>query len=188
MFFLFIFVVIIQRLLELVIARRNEKWMKMQGALEFGKQHYQYMVIIHSLFFVVLLFEKIFFDRDLSFLWPLLLPLFVGAQLIRVWAISSLGKYWNTKIIVLPNVEVCRKGPYQFIKHPNYLVVTVEIFVIPMMFGAYLTAGLFTLLNVLLLCIRIPAEEKALKEFTEYEGAFASCNRFLPKLLNKFDN
>jgi methyltransferase len=187
-FFIFISVLIIQRLLELVIARRNEKWMKDQGAIEFGIEHYQFIVLMHSMFFVVLLFEKITFSREFIALWPLFASVFVCAQLIRVWAISSLGRYWNTKIIVLPNVDVVRRGPYRFIKHPNYLVVSIEFLVVPLMFGAYLTACLFTILNILMLSIRIPAEERALQELTEYEGSFESCNRFLPKLLNKYDN
>ena len=187
-FLIFISVMIIQRLLELVIARRNEKWMKEQGAIEFGIKHYQFIVLMHSLFFVVLIFEKISFSRELSPLWLLLAAVFVCAQLIRVWAISSLGRYWNTKIIVLPNVEVVRSGPYRFIKHPNYLVVSIELLVVPLLFGAYVTACLFTILNILMLSIRIPAEEKALRELTEYESNFGSCNRFLPKLLNKYDN
>jgi methyltransferase len=187
-FFLFISVLIIQRLLELGIARRNEKWMKERGAIEFGMKHYQFIVLMHSLFFVVFIFEKVTFSRELSSFWPLLAAVFVCAQLIRVWAISSLGTFWNTKIIVLPNVEVVRKGPYRFIKHPNYLVVSIELLVVPLMFGAYVTACLFTLLNVIMLSIRIPAEEKALRELTEYEGSFEKCNRFLPKLLNKYDN
>ncbi|WP_419956310.1 isoprenylcysteine carboxyl methyltransferase family protein [Neobacillus niacini] len=187
-FFIFISVLIVQRLFELMIARRNEKWMKEQGAFEFGRRHYQFIVLMHSMFFVVLLFEKLTFSREVSVYWPFLSSVFVCAQLIRVWAISSLGRYWNTKIIVLPNVDVVRRGPYRFIKHPNYLVVSIELLVVPLMFGAYVTACLFTILNILLLSIRIPAEEKALRELTQYEGSFENCNRFLPKLLNKYDN
>ncbi|MFP7297905.1 isoprenylcysteine carboxyl methyltransferase family protein [Neobacillus niacini] len=187
-FFIFFSVLVIQRLLELGIARRNEKWMKERGAKEFGKKHYHFIVLMHSLFFVVFFFEKVTFSRELSSVWPMFAAVFVCAQLIRVWAISSLGHYWNTKIIVLPKVDVVRKGPYKFIKHPNYLVVSIELLVVPLMFGAYITASLFTLLNILMLSIRIPAEEEALKELTEYEGSFESCNRFLPKLLNKYDN
>lgn len=187
-FLIFISVMIIQRLLELVIARRNEKWMKEQGAREFGLKHYQFIVLMHSLFFVVFIFEKISFFRELLPFWQLCAAVFVCAQLIRVWAISSLGRFWNTKILVLPNVEVVRRGPYRFIKHPNYLVVSIELLVVPLMFGAYVTACLFTILNILMLSIRIPAEEKALRELTEYESYLGSCNRFLPKLLNKYDN
>ncbi|MEH7255579.1 isoprenylcysteine carboxyl methyltransferase family protein [Neobacillus niacini] len=187
-FFLFISVIIIQRLIELMIARKNEKWMKEQGALEFGTNHYPFIVLMHSLFFLVLVFEKIAFSRELSPIWPLLAAVFIFAQLMRVWAISSLGRYWNTKIIVLPNVDVVRKGPYRFIKHPNYLVVSIELLVVPLFYGAYVTACLFTLLNILMLSVRIPAEERALRELTEYEGSFEKCNRFLPKMLNKYDN
>ncbi|MEH7176615.1 isoprenylcysteine carboxyl methyltransferase family protein [Neobacillus vireti] len=188
LFIIFVSVLIIQRLLELVIARRNEKWMKEQGAIEYGRGHYPFIVLMHVLFFLVLFFETFTFSREISPIWPLFAPVFVVAQLIRIWAISSLGRFWNTKIIVLPNLEVVRKGPYRFIKHPNYLVVTIELLVVPLLFGAYITAGLFTLLNVLMLSIRIPAEEKALQELTEYGGSFEKCNRFLPKLLNKYDN
>ena len=187
-FLIFISVMIIQRLLELVIARRNEKWMKEQGAIEFGVKHYQFIVLMHSMFFVVLLFEKMTFIREVSVFWPLFAALFVCMQLIRFWALSSLGRYWNTKILVIPNLEVVRRGPYRFIKHPNYLVVSIELLVVPLMFGAYVTACLFTILNILMLSIRIPAEEKALRELTEYESYLGSCNRFLPKLLNKYDN
>lgn len=188
MFSIFMSVVILQRLLELAIARKNEKWMKTQGALEFGSLHYQFMVLMHILFFFVLIFEKIIFQREHYPLWPLLMAAFIFAQLVRIWALASLGRYWNTKIIVLPNVKVVRKGPYSYIKHPNYLVVSIELLVVPLLFGAYITAGLFTVLNLIMLSIRIPAEEKALKELTEYEGTFYGCNRFLPKLLNKYDN
>lgn len=187
MFVIFMFVIIIQRLCELLFAKSNEKWMKGQGAQEFGRGHYLVIVLMHSLFFVVLLFEKFIFEREISALWPFLLIVFVFAQFVRVWALASLGKYWNTKILVMPNVDAIRKGPYRYIKHPNYLVVSIELLVIPLLFGAYFTACLFTIMNVIVLSIRIPAEEKALKELTEYECTFQSCNRFLPNLLNKFD-
>jgi methyltransferase len=187
MFYIFMFIIIIQRLFELLIARSNEKWMKRQGAQEFGRGHYLVIVLMHSMFFVVLLLERMIFHRELSVIWPFWLVIFVLAQLVRLWALKSLGRYWNTKILVMPNVEVIQKGPYRYIKHPNYLVVSVELLVIPLLFGAYFTACLFTIINVIMLSIRIPAEEKALKELTEYEGLFQSCNRFLPNLLNKFD-
>lgn len=128
--------------------------------------------------FCVFFIEKITINRDVPQFWPLLLSVFVFTQIMRFWVISSLGKYWNTKILVLPNVNVIRKGPYRFIKHPNYVVVTLELIVVPLLFGAYFTAILFTILNLLMLSVRIPAEEKALNELTEYEGSFQSCNRF----------
>jgi methyltransferase len=187
-FYFFIIVIVGQRIIELVIAKRNEKWMKGQGAVEFGKGHYPYIVLMHAMFFISLFSEVFFGSKALSPLWPWLLAVFVLTQAVRVWALASLGKYWNTKIIVLPNANIIKKGPYQLIQHPNYLVVTIELIIIPMMFEAYATSILFTLLNVVILSIRIPAEEKALKQLTEYEGTLGDRNRFVPKMLKKCDS
>ncbi|WP_312472929.1 isoprenylcysteine carboxylmethyltransferase family protein [Neobacillus sp.] len=182
--FIFIFAfIILQRVIELFVAKSNENWMKQQGAIEFGTQHYQYMVLMHLLFFVSFFIEKTLFNRGLSPLWPWLLFIFISTQLMRIWVITSLGRYWNIKIIVRPNADIIKKGPYRFIKHPNYFVVSIEIIVIPMLFTAYFTAFLFTVLNVIMLSIRIPEEEKALRNLTEYEGEFQDCNRFFPKFV-----
>lgn len=157
--------------------------MRTQGAVEFGGKHYKYIVLMHVLFFIVLSSEKVLLERQLSFLWPFIFGLFGFAQIMRIWAISSLGKFWNTKILVLANAKVVRKGPYRFLRHPNYFVVAIELIVIPMLFNAVYTALLFTLLNVIMLMVRIPAEEKALRTLTEYDGAFQECNRFIPRVV-----
>ncbi|KKK37705.1 hypothetical protein WQ57_13025 [Mesobacillus campisalis] len=188
MFFLFIGFIIIQRLTELAIARKNEKWMKSQGGLEFGSGHYPAMVMIHSAFILSTIAEVVILDRELSAFWPLLIVLFVLTQLMRVWALLSLGPFWNTKIIVLPGAKVVKKGPYRFIKHPNYVIVALELIVIPLMFNAYWTAAVFTLLNMIILSVRIPEEEKALASLTQYEKEFHDNGRFIPNLLNKYDN
>jgi methyltransferase len=180
--------ILIQRLTELWIAKKNEQWMKGKGAIEFGTKHYQVIVFMHVLFLVSFLAEKIIFNRSLSGLWLALIIVFVGTQFLRIWAISTLGKFWNTKIIVLPNADVIRTGPYRFIKHPNYLVVSIEMLIIPLLFNAYITACIFSLFNAMMLAVRIRAEEQALRTFTEYDGTFQRSNRFLPKLLNKYDN
>ncbi len=172
LFLLFIAVIIVQRAIELVIARKNEIWMKARGALEFGREHYPWIVLIHVLFFAGYISEVILLDKGLSPFWPILLVLFLLTQAGRLWALFSLGRFWNTKIIVLPGANVIRRGPYRFLKHPNYAIVAAEFIVIPFMFTAYITAIVFTLLNIIILSIRIPAEEKALRELTAYEDAF----------------
>ncbi|MED3563333.1 isoprenylcysteine carboxyl methyltransferase family protein [Bacillus xiapuensis] len=187
-FFIFWCLIILQRLIELRIARNNEKWMMEQGAIEYGHEHYRFIVWMHLLFFLVFISEKITLNRGISDTWQWLLFVFILTQLVRVWALFSLGKYWNTKIIVLPGANVVKRGPYRWIKHPNYLIVSIELLVIPLLFNCFLTAAVFTLLNIFMLSIRIPKEEQALKTYTEYEGAFHKCNRFLPKLLKKYDN
>lgn len=180
MFTWLIVIIILQRLIELYIARKNEAWMKSQGGIEVGQSHYQYMVIIHICFFIALLLEVFLFNRTSSSAFPILLIGFILTQIGRVWVILSLGRYWNTKIIILPQGNVIKKGPYRFLKHPNYVIVSLELIIIPFIFQAYFTAVLFTLLNILILSIRIPAEEKALLELTEYGEVFSKQNRFLP--------
>lgn len=170
LFMIFILFVICQRILELVIAKRNETKMKRLGALEFGREHYRWMVLMHISFFVCFIFEAK--NNDVSPIWPVWLTLFMIAQIGRVWVIRSLGEYWNTKIIVLPNAEVVKKGPYQYVRHPNYMIVAAEIIVISLLFQAYWTAALFTLLNIWMMSVRIPIEEKALKECTAYQSIF----------------
>jgi len=173
LFLIVISIVILQRLIELVIAKRNEKWMRSQGAFEAGAGHYPFMVAMHMAFFISLLTEVMVYDQLLSRLWIPLLTVFLVAQVMRIWCLASLGKFWNTKIIILPGADVVRKGPYRFIRHPNYLIVTTELLVLPLLFGAYFTAIIFSLLNLWMLSVRIPAEEQALKEATNYKEQFS---------------
>lgn len=185
MFSFFLAFVIFQRICELVIAKRNEKWMKAQGGVEFGKTHYLFIVFVHALFFISLCLEVLVQEKDISRFWPVLVSLFLVTQLGRIWALSSLGKYWNTKIIVVPHASVIKKGPYKFLKHPNYLIVTLEFLVIPLLFQAYGTLIAFSLLNALILMIRIPAEERALCDHTKYSEVFHKTSRFLPLPMKK---
>ncbi|GIO28414.1 isoprenylcysteine carboxyl methyltransferase family protein [Ornithinibacillus bavariensis] len=163
-----ILLIIGQRIIELVIAKNNEKWMKARGGIEAGSEHYKWFIYLHLLFFISLFLETIakLDNQEISFNYIYFL-VFFAAQLARIWCISSLGRFWNTKIIVLPRVSLIRKGPYKYVKHPNYIIVAVELFVIPMLFGAYITAIVFPILHILLLRIRIPAEEKALASLSK---------------------
>ncbi|RDU36405.1 hypothetical protein DRW41_12785 [Neobacillus piezotolerans] len=187
LFIAFIGFVIIQRLVELMVARNNEKRMKQEGALEFGQAHYPWMVMMHAAFFLAFVLEVWIFKKGLSPIWPLFLLLFILAQAGRIWALSSLGKYWNTKIIVLPGAAIVKRGPYKFIRHPNYAIVTLELLVIPLLFQAYITAALFAVLNAIMLSVRIPAEEEALRNLSEYGKIIDGSNRFVPQMLKKID-
>lgn len=163
---IYIFTVVIlfiigQRFMELVIAKRNEEWMKQRGGLEIGQKHYKWFIILHTLFFLTLIFE-VMAKREPITINYLLLVMFFLTQLARVWCIYTLGKFWNTKIIILPKVAPIKKGPYRYVKHPNYIIVGIELFIIPLLFGAVWTALIFPFMHILLLCIRIPQENAAL--------------------------
>lgn len=164
--------IITQRIIELLVARNNENWIRSQGGYEVGANHYPYMVAIHIGFFLSLIIEFIVFKQEVSRFWIPLFVVFIILQMMRVWVIASLGRFWNTKILVLPGAHVVKKGPFHFIRHPNYVVVTSELIVIPLMFEAYFTAIVFTILNVAILSVRIPKEEAALREVTDYKEIF----------------
>jgi methyltransferase len=147
-----------QRLGELVIANRNTKRLIARGGREVGAKHYPLFILLHASWLASL---AIFvpFDR-----WPYmpLIVVYLLLQLGRVWVITSLGPYWTTRIITLDEAPTVKRGPYRFIKHPNYLVVGMEIAVLPLAFRAWWIAGVFSVLNALLIGYRISVEERAL--------------------------
>ncbi|GLC89512.1 isoprenylcysteine carboxyl methyltransferase family protein [Lysinibacillus piscis] len=171
-FYALFIIVILQRLTEMWVAKRHEKWMLTHGAYEVGASHYPYMIAIHIGFLLMLFVEVKTNHVGLSSFFSILLLLFIFVQMVRIWCIRSLGVFWNTKIIILPGAEVKRTGPYKWLRHPNYAVVCLEFLLLPMMFQAYFTAFCFTLLNLTILSVRIPMEEQALREATNYEHTF----------------
>ncbi|MCC3358398.1 isoprenylcysteine carboxyl methyltransferase family protein [Bacillus sp. REN16] len=182
-FWIFIGLVIGQRLIELRIANRNEKWILSEGGYEAGQEHYKYIVLTHSLFFLALIVEVIYRGNELSALYPILFFLFTLTQLGRVWAIHSLGVFWNTKIMILPKSQVQVKGPYKYVKHPNYIIVALEFILIPMLFQAYMTGIIFSFLNLVMMSIRIPIEEQALGVHKEYQRLGIARSRLIPNAL-----
>jgi len=157
-FIIFILFVITQRLSELYIARGNEKWLRSQGAVEYGKEHYPFIVALHTLFIISIIVEYILRgNTQINFVFLILFALLL---LFKFWALSSLGKYWNTKIFRVPGAGPVKKGPYKLFKHPNYFIVICEIAIIPMVFHLYYTAIIFTVLNAVMLTVRIRVENK----------------------------
>ncbi|MBV6479014.1 MAG: hypothetical protein HGGPFJEG_01775 [Ignavibacteria bacterium] len=164
LFYLVITAVVFQRLIELYISRRNEKWLLKNGAVEYGRNHYKYIVALHILFFVSMITEFEIKGRysDFNIINYMFLVCFTILQIFRIWVIKSLGKYWNTRIYRIHGSEIVNSGPYKYFKHPNYIIVCGEIFILPMIFKLYFTAVLFTILNAVVLYVRIKAENEAL--------------------------
>src|ERR1700712_740379 len=157
-FIVFISFLILQRLSELLIARRNEKWLLSQGAIQYGQSHYPFMIAMHTLFIVSIIAEY-YNSGGTEISWVFFI-IFLAVLLFKFWALSSLGKYWNTKIYRIPGVYPVKRGPYKFLKHPNYMEVVCEIAVIPLIFHLYYTAIVFTVLNAIMLTVRITVENK----------------------------
>jgi len=134
------------------------------GAVEFGARHYPLMVGLHTLWLASTLVEGLQRGPQIPAWWPVPLVAFLLVQPLRYWAILSLGTNWNTRVLVVPGGKVVRSGPYRYLSHPNYVVVAVEILTFPLIFGAWITAIVFSLLNAALLLVRIRTENRALEE------------------------
>ena len=149
--------VTLQRLIELRLAHRNSTQLLADGAQEYGSGHYPFIVALHMTWLAALWWWAPGHPASLP-----LLALFAALQLGRVWVIATLGERWTTRIIVKPGAPLIRSGPYRWLNHPNYLIVTAEIALLPLVFGLWEIAVVFSALNAVLLAIRIREENKAL--------------------------
>ena len=156
-----------ERIGELFTSKRHAAWAFARGGVESGREHFPAMVILHTGLLVGSLAEVWLLDRPfIPWLgWPMFV-IALACQAGRIWIIRSLGNQWNTRIIVVPGMPLQHRGPYRWtwLRHPNYVLVAVEGIAIPLIYTAWITALVFTVLNaILLLGFRIPAEERALQ-------------------------
>ncbi|BBZ41073.1 isoprenylcysteine carboxyl methyltransferase family protein [Mycobacterium conspicuum] len=163
MYYLLILAVGIERVAELVVSKRNAEWSFAQGGKEFGRTHYVVMVAIHTALLVGCVIEPWALHRPfIGWLgWPML-GVVVLSQALRWWCITTLGRRWNTRVIVLPHAPLVREGPYRWLHHPNYVAVVAEGFALPLVHTAWLTATVFTFANAWLLSVRLRVENQAL--------------------------
>jgi methyltransferase len=153
--------VTLQRLGELLLAKRNTDRLRSRGAYEVAAGHYPLIVALHVAWLAGLWYLVIYRDADsVNWVW---LGVFVVLQVLRVWVIATLGPRWTTRIIVLPGAPLVAAGPYRFVSHPNYCIVAAEMLVLPLVFGLVWYGIAFSVLNAAVLWIRIRAEAAALK-------------------------
>ena len=147
-----------QRLAELVYAQHNTRALLARGAVEIGRAHYPLFVLLHASWLVAVL---LMLPKPAPVYW---LPLagYIVLQGLRVWTVATLGPYWTTRIITLTDAPLVRRGPYRYVRHPNYMIVSGEIVLLPLVFGEVWVAIAFTVLNAALLFWRIREEETAL--------------------------
>lgn len=165
MYYLLILVVALERLAELVVSKRNATWAFANGGKEFGRGHYPVMVAIHTALLVGCVVEVWALDRPfIPWLGWTMFVVAVLSQVLRWWCITTLGKRWNTLVIVIPDAPLVKTGPYKYtwLHHPNYLVVVIEGIALPMIHTAWITAICFTLANAWLLSVRLRVENEAL--------------------------
>ena len=160
---LFVLAVGVERIVELAVSKRNLAWAFSHGGREYGRRHYPAMVLLHFALLVGCIAEVWLFGRPfLPVLGWTMVGLVLAAQALRWWCITTLGHRWNTLIVVVPGLPLVDRGPYRWLRHPNYVAVVVEGIALPMVHTAWITAVTFTILNAFLLRVRIRAEEAAL--------------------------
>lgn len=163
MYYLFILAVGIERLVELVVSRRNAKWSMAHGGREFGRGHYPVMVAMHTLLLVSCVVEVWGAHRPfIPWLGWTMVAVVVASTVVRWSCVSVLGKHWNPRLIVIPGAELVRRGPYRWVHHPNYTAVVAEVAALPLVHSAWITAIVFSIANAVVLTVRIRAENVAL--------------------------
>ncbi|HCT77583.1 MAG TPA: hypothetical protein DGT23_13520 [Micromonosporaceae bacterium] len=164
MYYLLILAVGLERLVELVVSKRHASWALANGGREFGRSHYPYMVAIHTALLIGCVLEVWLLDRPfLPWLgWPMLAVVLLS-QGLRWWCVATLGRRWNTLVIVIPGLPLVNRGPYRWLRHPNYVAVVAEGIALPLIHSAWLTALLFFVANALVLTVRIRVENAALQ-------------------------
>ena len=154
----------LERLAELVVSKRHAAWAFSRGGIEYGRGHYPFMVVLHTGLLVGAVAEVWLLDRPfVPVLGFTMLVLVLASQALRWWCIATLGHQWNTRVVVVPGLSLVSGGPYRVLRHPNYVAVVVEGLALPLVHSAWLTATVFTVLNALLLRVRIRVEDDALR-------------------------
>ncbi len=176
LYLLLIVAIVLERLVELRITQRNLAWAMQNGGIEAGRGHYPVMVALHTAFLIAGPAEVLLLDRPFiaGLGFPMLAVVLLGMGL-RYWAVTTLGKRWTTRVVCVPGLPVVTGGPYRFVRHPNYVAVVLEIFALPLVHSAWLTALVFTVANLFLLRTRIRVEEEALEEFNDYREGFRAA-------------
>jgi methyltransferase len=161
----------VERLVELAVSKRHAAWAFSRGGKEFGRGHFPAMVALHTALLVGAIAEVWIFERPfVPVLGWVALALVIASQSLRWWCIATLGRQWNTRVIVVPGLPLVSRGPYRLLNHPNYVAVLLEGAALPLVHSAWATAVGFTVLNAALLARRIQVEERALATVAEREA------------------
>ncbi len=173
--------VIVERLFELVWTRRNAERLRRRGGFEVGGDHFLPMALMHTALLIAAPAEVFLLDRPwIPWLSGICFVVVIGTMALRYWAIISLGDRWTARVFVVPGESPVVRGPYRWLRHPNYLAVILEVAALPLVHGAWWTAVLFSVANAFVLKTRIRVEETALKDASDYQQRLGDKPRFLP--------
>jgi methyltransferase len=177
----FVLLILVESLVEAAISRKNSSALIARGAIDVAPYLLPLMVVLYILQFAGSVFEYYKAAREVSLNWLIIFgSIVLVAKALKFWAISSLGSFWTMKVLIVPGSEAVTKGPYRWIRHPNYIAVVTESLALPLMGKAYFTTLGVALVFSCLLFLRIRAEEQALMQYTDYAKTMATKRRFIP--------
>lgn len=163
----------VQRIVELFISKKNEKYIVNNGGIIIPETNYIFMVLLHTSWILLLLYYALFVDLIFNFNLALIgIILFLCGQILRITAIKTLGKRWTTRIAILPNIPAINGGIFSYIRHPNYLGVVIEIAALPIVAGLFGVSTIFSIFNLIILYFRITKEEETLNKHNSYNQIF----------------
>lgn len=164
-FWLLVAILFIERFFELYVSNRNGKTLAALGAKEYGSSHFKYIVLLHIIWGVSGIWEVWVRGYELSQYWPLWLSLLIMAEILRYWSIICLGHCWSVRIMVISGALKVKKGPYRILRHPIYIALLIDMFSASMLYKAWITAVIVTILNLIVIgLLRIPTENRALEQ------------------------
>jgi methyltransferase len=172
-----------ERGVELWLSRRNARIALAAGGFEVGREHFRWMVALHASFLPAAWTEVVLLQRPwIAALSVSMLGVLLAAQGLRYWAIATLGEQWNVRVILVPGRRLLASGPYAYVRHPNYVAVVLEGAAIPLVHTAWMTALIFTVLNLGVLFARVRCEEEALRNHCNDDAGVGLQPRFFPRL------
>ena len=174
LFHLVFFFTILQRIYELILSKKNIQTQQQSNGFIVKETNYIFMVLFHVSWFVFLAWSSFGGDIKLKVSnFSIGMILFFLGQCLRVWAIKTLGERWSTQILITPNLKAINQGPFKWFRHPNYLGVILEIFALPFALGLLNEAILLSVVNVVIILIRIKNEERFLRDYSQYDEVFS---------------
>jgi methyltransferase len=177
----FVLLILVESLVEAAISRKNSSALIARGAIDVAPYLLPLMVVLYILQFAGSVFEYYKAAREVSLNWLIIFgSIVLVAKALKFWAISSLGSFWTMKVLIVPGSAAVTKGPYRWVRHPNYIAVVTESLALPLMGKAYITTLGVALVFSCLLFLRIRAEEQALMQYTDYAKTMATKRRFIP--------
>ena len=144
------------------VALRHDRDLRAAGAFEPADDVYGWMRIAYPASFLAMAVEAVLVGARVNGVFVAGLIVFTLSKVIKYWAIATLGSRWSFRVLVPPASSLIQRGPYRFMRHPNYVGVMGELGGMAMIARAIISGSLSVAVFAVLIAKRIQVEERAL--------------------------